>query len=414
MIDSHYAISALHNATDKYVDEYYDYYKEWLFDKPLITDEARVDELKEVGLILHKLIHYMGTHFVTDKFYKRMPVSDRVIEILNIFNEFDYDDIGTYRTDFVFDKQHAPKFIEITCQFALNAFYQAAVYNRYSQKYAQDHDLAAERVEDYDVFHTFMVAKLGARRSVCIIKGRDTIQASRFFSPIFKDAGLDVKEIQYSEVWAHKDFIKQSLVINECMMDEIETMSDDELRLLAQCKIVNDYRTIFIAHDKRFFCFLNDRDFQEKVLEPSEIKLLEQYLIKTHPCNEDVLTAQDVRDNKDAWVLKHINLGRSRQIFAGLEMNQAEWEELIRTLNYDEFVVQEWVPQKEFTGSVNGTSYNDYLTGTLLYFDSEYFGLGLFRASSHIIANKVDNRNIFPLVVKNTETIDQVDALAHF
>lgn len=401
-------------AVNQYVDEYYDYYLEWLFDKPIVTSSERIAALKAVGLSLQKLIKHVAEHFVTERFYERMPVSDRVIEIFNIFNQYPYEDIGTYRTDFVFDTQLAPKLIEITCQFSLNAFYQAAVYDRYSNEFADQHGLAEVIQNDYRPFHAFMAEKLGTKRRVCIIKGRDNIQSSRFFSPIFKGADLIVKEISYRDVWANKTFIQDALVINECMMDEIETLSDDELHLLAGSKIINDYRTIFVAHDKRFFAMLNDVELQKQVLTADEIAHLSHYLIKSYQCSESQLRALNASQTKDQWVLKHVNLGRSRQIYAGLEMTQTEWEALLDEINYDEFVIQEWVEQRQFTGSVNGTEHHDYLTGTLLYFDKEYFGLGLFRMSSHFVANKVDNRNIFPLVVTDPQRIEQIPCIAAF
>ena len=123
MTQSQFPKEQLDSAVEQYVDDYYNYYLEWLFDKPIVTSSQRIEELRAVGLSIHKLIKYVAKNFVTHKFYERMPVSDRVIDIFNIFNQYPYDDIGTYRTDFVFDTQLAPKLIEITCQFSLNAFY---------------------------------------------------------------------------------------------------------------------------------------------------------------------------------------------------------------------------------------------------------------------------------------------------
>jgi len=414
MTQSQFPKEQLDSAVEQYVDDYYNYYLEWLFDKPIVTSSQRIEELRAVGLSIHKLIKYVAKNFVTHKFYERMPVSDRVIDIFNIFNQYPYDDIGTYRTDFVFDTQLAPKLIEITCQFSLNAFYQAAVYDRYSNEFAAQQGVTDVIQNDYRPFHAFMAKKIGTKRNVCIIKGRDKIQSSRFFAPILKSAGLTIKEISYRDVWANKTFIENALVINECMMDEIETLSDDELHLLAASKVINDYRTIFVAHDKRFFAMLNDVELQKQVLTADEMKHLTPYLIKSFQCSASQLKTLNALETKDQWVLKHVNLGRSRQIYAGLEMTQAEWQALLEEINYDEFVIQEWVEQRKFSGSVNGIEHDDYLTGTLLYFDKKYFGLGLFRMSSHFVANKVDNRNIFPLVVQDPKLLGKIPCIAEF
>ncbi|MFT5641738.1 MAG: hypothetical protein ACI9A7_001843 [Cyclobacteriaceae bacterium] len=404
----------LTRAVEQYTDESYEYYLEWLFDKPIVTSSETIEGLKAAGLILNKMIKYVSSNFTEKQFDLRMPVSDKVKEILAIFNKKDSYELGTFRTDFVFDTEVKPKFIEITCQFSLNAFFQAAVYNRYSQDFSKKHDLDSYRVEEYEAFMDFMVEKIGDRDSVCVIKGRDKIQSSRFFMPIFRNAGLDVKEISYEDVWENRDFLKKSLVINECMMDEIETLSREELELLADAHLINDYRNIFIAHDKRFFTILQDRAVQKQILTDDEMSLLNSFLIDTHQCDSDTYDKQEVIMNKDAWILKHVSLGRSREIFAGLELSQEEWEIKIESINPTDYILQKWVPQLKFNGNVRGVEHNDHLTGTLLYFDESYFGLGLFRASSHIIANKVDNRNIFPLVVKENEMKNMIDSMFSF
>ena len=404
----------LERSVKQYVDESYAYYLEWLFEKPIVTSSETIEELKSAGLILNKMITYVSSNFTKKQFDLRMPVSDKVKEILAVFNKKDTYELGTFRTDFVFDTEVKPKFIEITCQFSLNAFFQSAIFNQYSKDFSKKNELEAYRVEEYDAFMDFMAEKIGHRNSVCVIKGRDKIQASRFFTPIFRNAGLEVKEILYTDIWEHRKFIKKSLVINEFMMDEIETLSRQELELLADSQLINDYRNIFIAHDKRFFTILQDRAVQKQILTDDEMTLLNRFLIDTHQCEADTYAKKEVINNKDAWILKHVNLGRSREIFAGLECSQEEWETKLESINPTDYILQKWVPQLKFNGNVGEVEHNDHLTGTLLYFDESYFGLGLFRASSHIIANKVDNRNIFPMVVKEEEMKDKVDSMLCF
>lgn len=404
----------LARAVEQYTDESYEYHLEWLFEKPIVTSSETIEGLKAAGLILNKMIKYVSSNFTEKQFDLRMPVSDKVKEILAIFNKKDSYELGTFRTDFVFDTEVKPKFIEITCQFSLNAFFQSAIFNRYSKDFSKKHGLDAYRVEEYDSFMDFMAEKIGHHNSVCVIKGRDEIQASRFFTPIFRDAGLEVKEISYKDIWENRDFIKKSLVINEFMMNEIETLSREELELLADAHLINDYRNIFIAHDKRFFTILQDRAVQKQILTDDEMSLLNSFLIDTHQCDSDTYDKQEVIKNKDAWILKHVSLGRSREIFAGLELSQEEWKIKIESINPTDFILQKWVPQLKFNGNVRGVEHNDHLTGTLLYFDESYFGLGLFRASSHIIANKVDSRNIFPFVVKENEMKDMIDSMFSF
>ena len=67
-------------------------------------------------------------------------------------------------------------------------------------------------------------------------------------------------------------------------------------------------------------------------------------------------------------------------------------------------ILQEWIPQKRITGKIKGEKFEDFVTGTLLYFDDNYFGMGDFRTSSHPVTNKVDHRKACSLIrASNTE-----------
>lgn len=402
-------------ALEEYVKEYGPYYRQWLFDKPFAATPEVVSSFQKAGLAIHKFIKFFGENFVEAGLHKHMPVPDRLLHILDVFNRRrPFEDIGTYRTDFVLDRNCNPKFIEITCQFSLNAFFQAGVFNHYVKEY-----VLAEGVEGYwddywAQFLPFMRGKLGSVESICVIKGWDKIQSSRFFVPFFRNAGYEVREISYKEVWEHREFIKKSLVISEIMIGEIATLSDDEIALLADSRLINDYRNILIAHDKRFFALLNDPVLQREILSPGEIADLVPFLIDSFPCAPELMEEHGVMNNKDEWILKHVNLGRSREIFAGLELDQADWEKRLREASPKDFILQRWVPQRTFEGTVGGVAHADYLTGTLLYFDERFFGLGWFRTSSHYVANKVDNRNLPIVALKDEAALQGLPLVARF
>lgn len=405
---------SLRAAVNFYTNETSEYLGQWLYDQPLIASKQTVDNLQQAGPYLSKYIRYFGTHFVDKDLHELMPVSDRVKTIFNIFNQREHYNVGSYRTDYVFDRNINPKFIEITCQFSLNAFFQSAFYAHQSTQFAAAHSLNNVSQDHYSKFVPFLMDRIGNASSIAVLKGRDKIQSSRFFVPIFRKAGFEVKEISYKDIWENRDFIKRSFVVSEIMLDEIETLTDAELVLIAEADGVNDYRTIFVAHDKRFLPLLSNKDLQREILLPAESEHLNRYLIDTYRCDFEPERIQSALINKDEWILKHISLGRSREIFAGLEVTQDEWESLLSTSDLSKFVLQKWVPQRTFCGTVKGTQHNDYLTGTLLYFDEAFFGLGLFRSSSHIVANKVDNRNIFPLILNDPQSIPDIDVVARF
>ena len=93
-------------------------------------------------------------------------------------------------------------------------------------------------------------------------------------------------------------------------------------------------------------------------------------------------------------------------MFAGPLTDAAEWQALFDTGRADRMVLQEYVPQRRFRGTIGGQAYRDYAAGTLLFFEEGYFGPGLFRTSSYPVTNKVDDRKIAPLVTPDADRFE--------
>ena len=402
-------------AFNNYVIEKAEYYRNWQHQSPIISTAETSEKFREAGVILSKMIRGVSLMASERRVRQLLPLSNRALEVISIFQtrKPEYA-TGTYRTDFVFNRLMQPKFIEITCQFPLNGYFQSAVFNHFACEYVHQNNLKDAWVNEYEPFISFLNEKLKGFRSIVVIKGWDKKQTSRFFCPILRDAGFVVHEISYKEVWANRDKISKSFVISEIMISEIEELSNREIELLAESHIVNDYRTVFVAHDKRFFSILNSAELKKSILTERELQYLDAFLLKTIPFAHYTGSNEELIEGKDNWILKHVNLGRSREIFSGLEFSKMEWARLIHSKDRNDFVLQEFVPQMQFSGFVGDKLYSEFLTGTLLYFDERYFGQGLFRASSHFVANKVDNRNISPVVVKDTQNLLGLTPMASF
>ena len=337
-----------------------------------------------------------------------MPVSDRARQVFEIFNQRSSYDVGSFRTDFVFDQRKCRS--SSTCRFALNGYFEAAVFNQFSKEHALKLGVDAHRIEEYDAFQSFMADKIGASNRVCIVV-RDGKPQFALLRTDFSSVGYRVNEVHFQELASGATFMEDAL--QSIGLNEIELLSDSDLELLAASNLINDFRTVFTAHDKRFFELLNNETIQRAALDASEHSLLQRYLIETRAFDKSSSDLQELLTNKDRWVLKHARLGKSKDIYAGLEFEQAEWESLLETLELSQFILQEWVPQRRFKGTVSGVEFDDYLTGTLMYFDDAYFGLGLFGALL-IITNKVDDRKMFPLVMRSHEHLRDIPSVFSF
>ena len=83
------------------------------------------------------------------------------------------------------------KLIEITCRFALNGYFEAAVFNQFSKEHGLKLGVDAHRIEEYDAFQSFMADKIGASNRVCIVVRDGKPQSSRYYAPIFQASGIE-------------------------------------------------------------------------------------------------------------------------------------------------------------------------------------------------------------------------------
>ena len=97
----------------------------------------------------------------------------------------------------------------------------------------------------------------------------------------------------------------------------------------------------------------------------------------------------------------------SIDVSAGPLTSAADWEALFDSGRADAMVLQEYVPQRKFRGTIAGTPREDYAAGTLLFFEDGFYGMPVFRASSHPVTNQGDDRKIAPLV---TPDVDQFES----
>ncbi|MEN6420025.1 MAG: hypothetical protein ABFC73_14005, partial [Clostridiaceae bacterium] len=161
---------------------------------------------------------------------------------------------------------------------------------------------------------------------------------------------------------------------------------------------LNDLRTVFLVHDKRFFAVLNHDEFLFSALSSDEAAELRAYLVPTYTASERLDLWQNAREQKDGWILKPCVFGKSKNVFAGKVTEQREWERLFSEGETAGMVLQPFISQRLFQGTIGSQRFQDYVVGTLLYFNDQYFGPGIFRASSFPVTNIKDDRKLAPFV----------------
>lgn len=374
----------------------------WTYHEPFVISPQTNATMHRIQKGLHKAIR----HFVEgyDNYASLLPVAPQVRDILNRCKRVPYR-TGTYRADFLIDTARQIQVIEITCRFALNGFFMTGFAHLLIERYLADHP-NIRRIDDYTPYFQHFSDYFGPFDHVCILKGADNRNETKYYIPILEHAGYPVHIIPTTEIADNLALLKNAAVIGELDHDELCSLDMTTIDAIIDSNLLNDLRTVFLIHDKRFFAVLTDDGFLNAALAPDEVVFMRQHIVPT--CSRLMRPDlwQTAQQDKDGWIIKQRNWGKSINVYAGCVTDQAEWQAIFASELIDDMVLQPYIDQHKVQGTVGNQEHDDWVTGTLLYFDDHFFGPGIFRASSYPITNKVDDRKLSPLVTPDTHLFD--------
>jgi hypothetical protein len=373
---------------------YVEKFRPYCHDAPCVLSLARYRELKVLGLVLQKAITAMIVKH--EQYADLMPMSERDLQVLRLCSARPFR-LGTFRTDFIVDENNTVKIIEMTTRQPLNGYFISGFSRDLGMERARALKIN-DPVDDYPRFLEYLGNYFGNARHVCVIRGYERMGEFKIYPAIFNAAGMDCHVILPEEVGVKRHLLRDAAVIEELNHEEIRRLPDQDIEALAEAGVLNDFRNLFVAHDKRFFAVLGHPKFQQAELLPAERKLLAAYLVPTYLPGQVPQFWQDACDNPDAWILKHRLLGKGEKIYAGPLTDRTVWKQLFDTGAIRHMVLQPFLKQRRFPGWIGQETRNDFVAGTLLYFNDEFFGPGIYRASSAPVTNQGDDRKITQLV----------------
>lgn len=383
--------SRILKGLNEWCADYGAYLGKWTFDAPFVLGHKSGADFERLQPIIYKVIQEFVCDY--DRYRELMPLSESAHRVVDIFQKFPYRP-GTYRTDYVFDAQGQAKLIEITCRFALNGVFESWFYQTRAASFADRHQPGLRYQSRLGDMYAHLEARAGGRNDILILKGEDLKNSSRHYLGILRNSGYSIREMHHSDLSSNLSKLPHSLIVSELTLAEIERLPTEVLEALSECEMINDYRSVFLLHDKRFFHVLLDPSLQAACLTPAEREVLSAFLIPTYGWGQGVSFWQSAKEAREGWVLKHRALGKSVAVHAGIDTSREDWDILMRGASNGEFILQQWVPQKLWHGTVDGVDHYDYVTGTLMFFDNHYFGQGPIRTSASPVRNRTNNRSV--------------------
>ena len=374
------------------------YFAQWAYRQPMVVSR----ETNEVMRFLQKAMYHAIRHFVEnyEAYRHLMPVSEKVEGILALCRDVPYRP-GTYRTDFLIDEHRQIKLMEITCRFALNGLLRCGFLHLLVDRLLQDKP-QVRRIDQYSRFFDELAAYFGEFSHVCLLKN-DSFNEGRYFKPLFENAGYPVHVIEYDDIPKRLDLLARAAVIAQLRHDELCALPAFAVEKIIHSNLINDLRTVFLVHDKRFFSVLGNDEFLNRAMTRTDADRFRAHLVPTWAWSERRDLWERARREKEDWIIKPRALGMGIGVKAGCITDEVEWQAAFPQSEAADLVLQPYIPQTRFRGRVGEEERHDYVVGTLLFFQDEFFGPGVFRASSCPVTNRGDTRRLAHVVTSDTQ-----------
>ena len=372
-----------------------DYYHHWYHAKPMLITSERRDELRRMQALLYKCIVYMAEHY-REWVPQFMPLDEKVMEILDRQSRYPFR-AGAYRPDYLISEDGRLLLVEITSRFfghGIWANYPSVVK---AEQFMAEHPYASWE-NRYDALLTYMRDIIPEGSPIYVFKSSDRGSESIFYKKFYEYYGHEVTVYETAEVEAHIDqWSHDAVVISALNQQDLLSFRMETLQAMIDARMLNDFRTIFLAHDKRFLHLIFVDEFTSQCLTEEETVFLRQHTIPTYLYNnmykeiwEDALT------HKDNYILKPYDLGKSVGLYAGVMTDEETWKSIHNSqLTIHNYILQPFVKQRTYPCEWDGKHYDEYVCGMMMCMDDRYFDSGVFRTSSAPVTNKVDDRKMF-------------------
>ncbi len=380
-----------------------DYYHRWYHAKPMVITSERRDELRRMHALLYKCIAFMAEHY-REWVPQYMPVDEKVMAVLDRQSRHPFR-AGAFRPDYIISDDGQLLLVEITCRFFGHGIWSTFFSESMSQKFVKELGV-------YNALLTHMRDIIPTGRPIYVLKSSDKTNEIALYKKFYEYYGHKVTIYEAAEVEEHIDeWSRDAVVFSALNQQDLMSFNMETLQAMIDAQMMNDFRTIFLTHDKRFLHLIFVDDFTRECLTEEETVFLRQHTIPTYlPPRENCYNSeiwQDALAHKDKYIIKPYDLGKSVGLYAGVMTDEETWRDVIldsQTSTFNpHYILQPFIKQRTYPCVWEGNHYDDYVCGMMLCMDDLYFDSGMFRTSSAPVTNKVDDRKMCVVHSDNAE-----------
>lgn len=331
------------------------------------------------------------------KLQELLPVHQKIKDIL--LRAPPQYHLGTLRPDVLLGDDGSLQVCEINARFPMNGYLISAFANEAIHEYSMkpSSSLAQQSMSPISSLRCF-IPDLRARLvkddvdTVWLIRANESTHDTsmlpaalgvnmRHCSPANLACLPNCEGLFYKDTDGHHVQIKSCVL--ELEQDEYLELSDDVLNALAQMsfegKALNDFRTIFLAHDKKMLAILRSDMYE---IDEHNRQLLKKYIVPTIIPKTATLHYEGLEGA--SLVLKPSLLGKGIGIVMQKNMSEEDFlNELRQNLPRADYVIQKYIKQRKVEiMRVDGEIELLNTVGIVSTFDGKFYGPGVFRSNN--------------------------------
>lgn len=217
---------------------------------------------------------------------------------------------------------------------------ESASYQEFARRHkVQECELFDAWIEEFiQIYSTFINHVDNPRFAICDYLENGVVDEFKIFAQGFEKRGIpcsvcDVREMRFDgEILTDSDGRRIDAIWRRAVTNDVIEHWDDSQDLIAAVRaqkvaLIGSFAG-HLVHDKQIFDALHHPKTRS-FLTQEEIDFIDQTVPLTRFLNDQEIDLAEVRNNKDAWIIKPTDGYGATDVFAGCAYTQAEWNELI-------------------------------------------------------------------------------------
>ena len=369
------------------------------YDQPCLITPARFAEFERLQQLLYKAFRFFLPRF--HQYTHILEYSEKATEILGYYNLREVP-VGHYRPDFLVQADGQIKLYGIDA-YSYESYWRHGVTEYVMEKRCGCRSsLNGKRVIERIIDGVYIWWG-GLEKSLSIMQGKSPEGDISLYRSYLLETGTELHYLYPDTISNQLRMLIDGPLLCTLSNAELEELQSDAIEAIANADCLNPLSTIFLLGDNRFLAVLWDDDFLAEAFSPDDAAFLKSFLIPTYTRKQRADLWEEAYHNKDNYILKPQLPGKSSESIYGLHVEENVWKNTFDSPLIRNMVLQRRICQKTFHGSIDGQSFKDLGTGSMLCFEDELQGLGAFRMSGSEAPEFEDSRSMAPWITDSVE-----------